>query len=538
MAVHSTTLLDCTLRDGGYYNAWDFPKKTIEDYLRAMKAAEVDVVELGFRLLENHGFKGPCAFTTDEFLESLSIPPELTVAVMVNGSDLCTESGCIDALERLFPRPAIETPAKIVRCACHFRELPKVLSVSQWLADRGYRVCFNVMQIADRTYDEVTELTRMASDWPIEVLYFADSTGSMSPDDTVRTISLLRENWDGQLGIHTHDNMGLALTNTLRAQCEGVTWLDATITGMGRGPGNARIEELVIEAEHFRGRTVNLVPLMSLIRREFMPLKIKYAWGTNPFYYLSGKYGIHPTYIQEMLRDSRYDEEDIFAVIDHLRTEGGKNFSFNTLSGARLFYQGQPRGSWKPSAVMRDREVLILGTGPGVAAHRPAIESFISRTRPLVIALNTQMAIKSALIDMRIACHPVRLLADAETHTRLPQPLITPASQLPDSLRSELGDKELLDFGLGISPGRFEFHEKHCYAPTSLVLAYALAAATSGEASRIFMAGFDGYPAGDPRNDEVESMLAAFEISGASDQLASITFTSYKGLPSLSLYGL
>jgi 4-hydroxy 2-oxovalerate aldolase len=538
MAAQNITLLDCTLRDGGYYNAWDFSPKTIEGYLNAMKAIQVDVVELGFRLLENQGFKGPCAFTTDEFLESLSIPPELTVAVMVNGSDLCTQIGCIDALERLFPRPAVQTPAKIVRCACHFRELPNVLHCSQWLVDRGYRVVFNVMQITDRTNEEVTELTRMASDWPIEVLYFADSMGSMTPEETIRIISLLRENWEGQLGIHTHDNMGLALTNTLRAQCEGVTWLDATITGMGRGPGNARIEELVIEAERFRGRSSNLVPLMTLIRKEFLPLKAKYGWGTNPFYYLSGKYGIHPTYIQEMLGDSRYNEEDIFAVIDHLRAEGGKKFCFSTLSGARLFYQGEPRGSWKPSDVMKDREVLILGTGPGVAAHRPALEGFIYRARPLVIALNTQVAIDFELIDMRIACHPVRLLADAETHTRLPQPLITPASQLPDSLRVELGDKELLDFGLGIAQGRFEFHEKHCFAPTSLVLAYALAVATSGQASRILMAGFDGYPAGDPRNDEVESMLAAFHSSGASEQLAAITSTSYKGLNSLSLYGL
>ena len=537
MTAQNITLLDCTLRDGGYYNAWDFSPKTIESYLDAMKSAQVDVVELGFRFLVNQGFKGPCAFTTDEFLESLSIPSELTVAVMVNGADLCTDIGCIDALERLFPRPAIETPVKIVRCACHFRELPKALPGAKWLTDRGYRVGFNVMQIADRTFEELTELTRMARDWPVEVLYFADSMGSMTPEETARIISLLREGWEGQLGIHTHDNMGLALANILRAQCEGVTWLDATITGMGRGPGNARMEELVIEAERLRGRIANLVPLMSLIRKEFTPLKMKYGWGTNPFYYLSAKYGIHPTYIQEMLGDSRYDEEDIFAVIDLLRTEGGKKFSFNTLSGARLFYQGEPCGNWDPSKVMKGREVLILGTGPGVAAHRPALEAFIHRTRPLVIALNTQMAIDCELIDMRIACHPVRLLADAETHTRLPQPLITPVSQLPNSLRSELGDKELLDFGLGIMPGRFEFHETHCITPSSLVLAYALAAATSGRASRILMAGFDGYPAGDKRNDEMNQILHGFTEAAPRSALLSVTPSAYE-LQQKSIYGL
>ncbi len=536
--MSDTILLDCTLRDGGYYNAWDFPPALIEAYLVAMKAAKVDVVELGFRFLKNSGFKGPCAFTTDDFLRSLSIPEGLSIAVMMNGGDLCTDEGNIAAVERLFPEPAAQTPVDLVRFACHFHELEHVMPAVGWLNASGYRVGLNLMQIAHRTPAEIAQFAQLACNWPVEVLYFADSMGSMAPEDVSRIVGLLREGWDGPLGIHTHDNMGLALSNTLRAAAEGVSWLDATVTGMGRGPGNARTEELAIEAEGLHGRRANLVPLMELIRRHFGPMKKHYGWGTNPYYYLAGKYGIHPTYIQEMLGDARYDEEDILAVIDHLRAEGGKKFSFDTLDGARHFYRGEPRGSWKPAGVMAGREVLILGTGPGVDAHRPALEAYIRRARPLVIALNTQEAIAPDLIDMRIACHPVRLMADAETHARLPQPLITPASMLPDSLRAELGNKTVLDFGLSVEPGTFAFHNSHCIAPSSLVLAYALAVVTAGKAVRILMAGFDGYPAGDPRNDEVEAMFAAFAASGAGEQFASITPTSYKGLPARSLYGL
>jgi 4-hydroxy 2-oxovalerate aldolase len=531
-------VLDCTLRDGGYYNSWDFSIPLIEDYLLAMKAAQVDVVELGFRFLRNEGFKGPCAYTTDDFLLSLSIPRELIVGVMLNGSDLCTDLGCEAALERLFPAPAVASPVDLVRVACHFHELPKALPAAGWLADRGYRVGFNLMQIADRSHEEVAELTRLASEWPVEVLYFADSMGSMSGNDIASIIGWLREGWDGPLGIHTHDNMGLALSNTLRAQAEGVSWLDSTVTGMGRGPGNARTEELVIEAEALRGRRANLVPLMTLIRKNFAPMKVKFGWGTNPFYYLAGRYGIHPTYIQETISDAKYSEEDILAVIDHLRAEGGKKFSFDTLEGARRFFVGSPRGSWKPAEAMAGREVLILAPGPGVAAHRSALEAYIRRARPLVIALNTQSAIDTQLIDLRIACHPVRLLADAEVHATLPQPLITPASMLHESILSELGDKDLLDFGIGIEPGLFEFHETHCITPTSLVLAYSLAVATSGKAARILMAGFDGYPPGDTRNNEVEEMLLAFASTGVDCSLESITPTIYKGLAARSLYGM
>jgi 4-hydroxy 2-oxovalerate aldolase len=528
-------LLDCTLRDGGYYNAWDFSPALIEEYLLAMKAAQVDVVELGFRFLKNQGFKGPCAYTTDDFLESLAIPPGLTVAVMMNGADLCTDIGCIGALERLFPRPAAETPVELVRFACHFRDLPEALPAAGWLSDRGYRVGFNVMQIADRSREELRELTRMVRDWPIEVLYFADSMGSMTPQDTARMVGWLREGWEGQLGIHTHDNMGLALANTLRAQAEGVSWLDSTVTGMGRGPGNARTEELAIEAEALRGQRANFVPLMALIRRHIGPMKAACGWGSNPYYYLAGKYGIHPTYIQEMMGDARYEDEDVLAVIDYLRAEGGKKFSFNTLDGARYFYSGTPRGDWKPAETMAGRDVLILGTGPGVAAHRSALEAYIRRASPLVIALNTQTAIDSDLIDLRIACHPVRLLADVEAHAALPQPLITPASMLPEGLRSALVDKELLDFGLGIDPGRFEFHDTHCLAPTSLVLAYVLAVATSGLATRILMAGFDGYAAGDPRNDETALVLDTYLAYAGEDRLIAVTPTVHR-LRGASIY--
>lgn len=531
-------LLDCTLRDGGYYNGWDFHPTLIDYYLVAMKAAQVDVVELGFRFLKNEGFKGPCAFTTDDFLRSLAIPPDLTVAVMINGSDLCTDIGCITALERLFPVPAAETPVDLVRIACHFHELAQAKHAVTWLSDRGYRVGLNLMQISDRTRDEVVELTALACDCPVEVLYFADSMGSLTPDDTARIIGWLRERWDGPIGVHTHDNMGLALSNILRAEVEGASWLDATVTGMGRGPGNARTEELAIEAETLRNRPANLVPLMTLIRQNFSPLKTHYGWGTNPYYYLAGKYSIHPTYIQEMMGDARYDEEDILAVIDHLRNEGGKKFSSDTLDVARNFYGTTPHGTWAPVEMMDGREVMILGTGPGVEAHRSALEDYIRRSRPLVMALNTQSAIDPELIDMRIACHPVRLLADAEAHAGLPQPLITPASMLPAALRDELGDKELLDFGLGVEPGQFAFHAMHCMAPASQVLAYALAVVTSGQASRILMAGFDGYQSDDPRNEEVETMFASFAASRCGKQPVSITPTRYKGLAACSVYGL
>ncbi|WP_216601597.1 aldolase catalytic domain-containing protein [Vreelandella azerica] len=439
--MKNTVFLDCTLRDGGYYNGWDFSSKLIQNYLEAMQACGVDMVELGFRSLHNIGFKGACAYTTDEYIRSISAPAGLAVCVMVNGSELVGELPQQEALERLFPVLAAESPVDLVRIACHVYEFEEALPAVNWLKARGYQVGFNLMQVADRKEDEVKAISCVAASYPLDVLYFADSMGSMDPEQTALIIQWFRSGWSGAMGIHTHDNKGLALSNTLHALDAGVTWVDSTVTGMGRGPGNARTEELAIELGARRGKQVNLVPLMALVREYFKPMQSHYGWGTNPYYYLAGKYGIHPTYIQEMLSDSRYDEEDVLAVIEHLRVEGGKKFNLNTLDAARHFYRGEPKGQWAPKTQFEEREVLLLGSGPGAARHREAIERYIRTHQPLVMALNTQTAIEAELIDLRVACHPVRLLADCEAHTQLPQPLITPFSMLPKDVQASLGNK-------------------------------------------------------------------------------------------------
>lgn len=265
-------------------------------------------------------------------------------------------------------------------------------------------------------------------------------------------------------------------------------------------------------------------------------MKERCGWGTNPYYYLAGKHGIHPSYIQEMLSDARYDEEDVLAVIEHLRSEGGKKFNLNTLAAARHFYQGAPKGAWSPSGMLEGKDILLLGTGPGVADHENAIAAYIKKYRPIVVALNTQQSIDSELIDLRVACHPVRLLADCQAHASLPQPLITPFSMLPDEVRGSLRGKEVFDYGVDVKESTFGFFENYCVIPVSLVMAYALAVATGGKASRIIMAGFDGYEGEDPRNRDTNELLRLYQDAPGAIPLLSVTPTRYD-LPTSSIYG-
>lgn len=521
-------LIDCTLRDGGYYNNWDFSTELIEEYLIAMSAAEIDYVELGFRSFDkSNGFMGACAYTSDNFIRSLRIPPGLKIGVMMNAAELFKQGvSPVEAVQKLFV-PKAESPVEIVRFACHVHEFAETLPVCRWLKEVGYAVGINLMQIADRSDEEIEGIAKIASGYELDALYFADSMGSMDPEQTAKIVSLLRKYWKGELGIHTHDNMGKALANTVRAVKEGITWIDSTVTGMGRGPGNAQTEYVVVELEKERGKPINVTPLLELVRRHFKPMKDHYGWGINTYYYLAGKYGIHPTYIQEMLGDSRYSEVDILAAIEHLKLVGGKKFSLSTLESSRQFYSGEPRGTWSPKDAISGRNVLILGTGPSVQTHRLAIQDFIRKHEPFVIALNTQNDIDQQLIDIRAACHPVRLLADCNEHLNLPQPLVTPLSMLPTPIKEKLSSKNVLDFGLNVVPNCFEFNERHATLPTALVVAYALAIASSGGANNVLLAGFDGYGADDPRNAEMDTLIDTYRMNAESTELVSITPTRY-----------
>ena len=498
--------LDCTLRDGGYYNSWDFEDKLVNDYLNSMDEANIDYVELGFRFIENKTFFGPYAFTSDSFLESLDIPKNIKIGIMINGADLISKKDNPENLiKHLIQKSAKDSPVKLVRLACHLKDIPQIIPCTQYLKDSGYLIGFNVMQASELTNNDVESLCGLFNEYPVDVVYFADSMGSMYPRDVIRISREFKKNWNGPIGIHTHDNMGLAMQNTLAAVENGITWIDSTITGMGRGPGNAKTEEMLIELKESFNKDLNVIPTFMLLDNHFLPMQKKYLWGKNPYYYLSGKYKIHPTYIQSMLIDDRFQNDDILSVINYLKDNGGKSFNSSNLDAAKNFFEISNRqdnqDEWNPSDFINSREVLIVGTGPGSAKYSKAIESYIQNKKPCVIVLNKNKSIASNLISARIACNPFRMVADRESYISSKEPIIMPKSALPDSLKDSFKEKNIYDYTLQIAPKKYNISLTGCILPSPLVFHYALSVCASGNARRILLAGFDGYEPGNSKND-------------------------------------
>lgn len=522
-------LLDCTLRDGGYYNSWDFEPELIAEYLKAVVALPVDMVEIGFRSMPGISgkFKGGCAYCTDSYIHSLEIPKGLRLAVMVNGADLINyPDGVIQAVDRLFG-PADVSPVEFVRIAVHVHKVDETLPAITRLKELGYKTTFQLMQIAGLSSDKVQHLAKACSEFPLDVLYFADSLGSMVPDDINQTVEALRTHWQGELGFHAHNNMQGGVANCIRAVEQGVTWIDGTVLGMGRGPGNAPTEYLAIEMETRWGKKMHHTLLLDLISKYFKPMQQKFGWGPNPYYYMAGKFGIHPTYVQTMLSDNRYENDEILTVLDEIKKVGGKSYSPDSLELARKFFIKTPQGSWNPEELIKEKTLLIIGSGPNIHKYSLALENYIKKQKPVVIALNKQSPVNQNLIDARAACRPLRLLADAEDHNNFQQPLICPASMLPNEVSKIFVNKEIYDFGIFVKENTFEIHDNHCVLPYSLVIAYVLAIGIRGKAQKILLAGFEGYPSGDKRMLEMEKIFSLYSRNNDAVDLFAVTPSQY-----------
>ena len=535
-------LLDCTLRDGGYYNDWNFSKELIENYLDVMDSIKIDLVEIGYRFLENSTFRGPCAYSSNFFLESLNIPKSLKgkLGVMINASEILENTNnnqsLESVLEALFPDKSKEI-ISFVRIACRVSDIKESNKISKWLKNNGYKVCINLMQVTTIDKLQLKKVISFLNKENVDVLYFADSLGSLDIENLNQIINVFKENWPKDIGIHAHDNMGNAVKNSLYAASMGINWIDSTITGMGRGPGNAQTEYLCLEREIITKQSFKKSKLMNLINNTFIPMKNKFGWGLNVYYYLSGIRGIHPSYIQQMLGDSRFSENDIFSVIDSLSINRNNSFNERLLEDIRSSQDVSLTGDWKPETIFKDRDVLILGSGPKLDSYIESIEHLIRNKKILVLALNSSKSINENLIDYRIASHPLRILADIKNYSELPQPIITPKEALDEKSLKILSKNKILNFGLKVQSGLFQFAETSCIIPNSLVLSYALAMVTSGKCKNIMLAGFDGYSFQDPRKKEIDDLFSIYIANAQSVNIYSITETLHD-IPQRSIFGL
>ncbi len=524
-------ILDCTFRDGGYYNNWYFEPKTVQRYLSSMSSSGIDIVEIGFRMPPQTSFCGPFAYCTDDFLRDLDIPSTLTIGVMINAKDFISSKMSSKDLVLQSFSPASESPVKVVRIAAHFRELKESEEIAKALHGLGYQVGFNLMQSTGKTPQELAGAAKEIDSWNcIQVLYFADSFGNMKPPQILEMVESLRGGWSGALGIHTHDNMGLALSNSLEGISNGITWIDSTVLGMGRGAGNTQTEHLLVELASRGFSGYNAESLFALVLEDFSDLKAKYQWGPNLLYYLSAAYNIHPTYVQELLASSNRNSQHILDSLEYLKSSGlAANYDAKRLAKSLSGALTGAKGSWRPKNLGATSDVLILGPGQSGREHKKAIEQFVAKDKITVLATNTVQLLESKYITAHVACHHTKLMLDYDKYKALSRPVILPLSNLPAGAKEAIRDVQVFDYGLMIDDeaAAVRVELDFCQLRTNLVAGYAIAVAIASGAKRILLAGFDGFGPGDSQQLQMQALLDQFKTSYPQIPIISITPTKY-----------
>jgi len=319
-------VMDCTLRDGGYQNNWDFDIVLANEYLKVMENVKINAIEVGFRSPPQKKI-GLFGKVTDFFIEeNLYIPDVEYFGVMINSSDVD-----YTLVKKLFTY-CDESPINLVRSATHFYGVDEAETVLKYIKDLGYKITLNLMQAANKSYEEVKNTAKKIKKWGcVDVLYLADSFGDMDHDSVNYAFQAIRESWDGEIGFHGHNNKGQSLSNTLESIDIDVDWIDSTMMGMGRGAGNTETEYLLNELNK-RNFEFDLEPIYELAMNYFYPLQCEYKWGPSLPYYLSAEYNIHPTYIQKML--SEYPIQSIFKAILFLKDRKSSSFDKDLLREA------------------------------------------------------------------------------------------------------------------------------------------------------------------------------------------------------------
>jgi len=314
-------ILDATFRDGGYYNNWNFSIELANDYLKVMEKVKVNAIEIGFRSPPKKEV-GIFSKVTDFFIEDTLYIPEVNYfGVMINGAEYD-----LDLAKKMF-RYQDESPINLVRCAVHFRKVDEMQKIMGYIKSLGYTTCLNLMQAADKSYDEMRDIAAKVEMWNcIDVLYIADSLGGMNNDTVDYAFKAVREEWEGLVGFHGHNNKGQALDNTLEAVDTGIDWVDSTIMGMGRGAGNTETEYLLTELNKRGFGEFNLDPIYELSLKYFYELKEFYKWGPSLLYFLAADYSIHPTYVQTMLKE-KYNLVSILKILNTLKDLESNSFN-------------------------------------------------------------------------------------------------------------------------------------------------------------------------------------------------------------------
>ncbi len=280
-------VLDCTVRDGGLINKWQFSDDFVRKVFLALSEAGVDYMEIGYKSSEKYFSRdenGAWKFCTEDDLKRIG-----------GGFDNNMKLSAMADIGRIDPEdiiPQKDSVLDMIRVACYVKEIDKGISLAHQCLDKGYETTINLMAVSKVLERDLDEALSDLSKSSVPVVYIVDSFGAMYSEQIHFLVKKYFAALPGkELGIHAHNNQQLAFANTIEAIIAGVNRIDATLYGMGRGAGNCPLELLL---SFLKNPKFDIRPVIEIIQEIFIPLKAELEWGYHIPYMITGILNEHP----------------------------------------------------------------------------------------------------------------------------------------------------------------------------------------------------------------------------------------------------
>ena len=508
-------ILDCTLRDGGYYTDWDFDDTLVEVYAEAMESLPIDYVEVGYRSIPLKGYLGQYFYCPEYVLERLkTLMPSKELTIILNEKDIRAshiKDGLLDPC-----KPYIS----LIRIAIDPQNMERAIDLAKEVKKEGFKVAFNVMYMSNWKADSSFLNHLKGVDDVIDYFYMVDSYGGVMPEDVKETIALVKSKTNVPIGFHGHDNLEMALINTITAIDAGCDIVDATITGMGRGAGNLKTELLLTYLENAKGLPVKYRELSKVVS-EFEELRKLHQWGTSLPYMFSGAKSLPQKQVMEWVGMNRYPLGSIINALNNQQQDIKDNLKLPILKKVEKY-----------------KKAIILGGGLSSLSHKKAIQKFFGNTKTEACLVHAGTRNVLEYLDVKcdqyyglVGFESDKLLKQIGDFSKIDQTCIYPPYPRPmgTSIPIEIQklSKEL---------GAITFTDATSDSPMAL----AIQAAIDLGAKEIYLVGFDGYDININQNQFViahenqEVIDDAVNVSGV--EVKTFTPTKYKNIEVLSIY--
>ena len=383
-------ILDCTLRDGGYVNQWNFGKKVIKSVVKKLECANVDIIECGFlttlKTDENYSL-----FSEVTEIKEILFPKRkqtMYVAMIAIGKDAIHPSKLPE-----YDNESIDG----IRLTFHQYEIEQAIEWANIIIEKGYKIFMQPVGTVLYSDYELLKLIEQMNELQPYAFYIVDTLGGMHRDELLHTFYLIDNNlkYGIHVGFHPHNNLQLAFSNAQelsKIQTKRTILIDSSIYGMGRGAGNLPTELITQYINVNIGMKYTVTEILAAYDEYISFLHNEYKWGYTMAYYIAANYICHPDYASFLLNKQTLTMEDIEKIIIAIPQK--HRALYNKVLIEELYVNYQNKAIKDNDAIaqivelLEEKEILILAPGKSLLTQQDNIQTYISQHKPYVISVN------------------------------------------------------------------------------------------------------------------------------------------------------